>query len=256
MERLFSLVFFTSVKIKNVECFGLITHKSVENRALVIIKNYRATIDLNTKADYIHLFVLIIMTSSPWTRRLMEMKRLIINISLYMFHLERFLKFEYIAIDTVGVSSCSICQSVISVCTFWKNILRTHKHVLTFHGSPDHCVLMLLMISQLMKPLLTETEHVPHGTLNTSLPLKGPSTPLSPRFASGCSQEMKAAIRQEASQSAGAASCKTRTSGRVCASLGWWLRGGLSQLEHPKHFNLKWRCNNNSRFPHHASFPF
>lgn len=106
-----------------------------------------------------------------------------------------------------------------------ENIQRTQKHVLSFRVSSDHCVLLLLMISQLMKPLLTETEHVPHGTLNTSLPLKGPSTPLSPRFASGCSQEMKEAIRQEASQSAGAASCRTGTSGRVCASLCWWWGG-------------------------------
>lgn len=134
-----------------------------------------------------------------------------------------------------------------------RNICRTHKHVLPLHVSSAHCVLLLLMISQLMKPLLTKTEHVPHGTLNTSLPLKGPSTPLSPRFASGCSQEMKAAIRQEASQSAGAASCRTRSSGRVCSSLCWWLGGGLSQREHPKHFNFKWGCNRSSRFPLRAS---
>lgn len=143
-----------------------------------------------------------------------------------MFHLERFLKFEYVAIDTVVVLFVRALFLYAPSVSLQENILRTHKHVRTFRVSSDHCVLLLLMISQLMKPLLTETEHVPHGTLNTSLPLKGPSTPLSPRFASGCSQEMKAAIRQEASQSAGAASCRTRTSGRVCASLCWWLGWG------------------------------
>lgn len=77
---------------------------------------------------------------------------------------------------------------------------------------------------------------------------------LSPRVASGCSQEMRAAIRQAASQSAGAASCRTRRLGCVLLSVaGWWLGGGLAQLEHPKHFNFKWRCNNSRSFLHHAS---
>lgn len=43
-----------------------------------------------------------------------------------------------------------------------------------------------------MKPLLTEPEPVPHGTLNTSLPLP---MRLSPSFPLGCSQEMKTAIK-------------------------------------------------------------
>ena len=34
------------------------------------------------------------------------------------------------------------------------------------------------MISQMMKPLLTEPEPVPHATLNTSLPLEGPDVAL------------------------------------------------------------------------------
>lgn len=65
------------------------------------IKNHydRATIGLNMKAEYIHIFVLIIITSSPRTQRLLEAKHLKIYIS-------------------IGVSSCSNFQSLISVCTF------------------------------------------------------------------------------------------------------------------------------------------
>lgn len=69
-------------------------------------------------------------------------------------------------------------------------IFPLKPHVSTVHG-----VLVPSMISQLMKPLLTEPEPVPHGTLNTSLPLKGPWRGSHPALPRGCSQEMKTAIR-------------------------------------------------------------
>lgn len=61
-------------------------------------------------------------------------------------------------------------------------LLRCYLHVSLQRRPPPtptqrpHCprtALIPSMISQLMKLLLTEAEPVPHGTLNTSLPLKG-----------------------------------------------------------------------------------
>lgn len=60
-------------------------------------------------------------------------------------------------------------------------LLLTHRYLHIFpkpHLCFVHGVPVPSMISQMMKPLLTEPEPVPHATLNTSLPLEGPDVAL------------------------------------------------------------------------------
>lgn len=85
----------------------------------------------------------------------------------------------------MNIHSASCKVILLSILQY---ILKTDSLLLTWHylhisQNPlfpsIHGVLVSSMISQMMKPLLTKPGPVPHGTLNTSLPLKGPDAALS-----------------------------------------------------------------------------
>lgn len=194
----------------------------------------------NMKADFLHIFMLIIITSSPWTR---------MGIYWYCW--------------------CYFFLLCLSERYFWKVPGKYSER----RSNIPHLLWPPLTVAVNDQPA-DETIIDRDGACAswnikyiTSSQGASQAAALSPRVASGCSQEMRAAIRQAAGQSAGAASCRTRRLGCVLLSVAaWWLvvvvvmGGGLSQLEHPKHFNFKWRCNNSRSFleciTEYFCFPF